>query len=321
MANIQQYLDNIANAEKGEDVRWSIHDGIEAINNEVVENTTASTNAVTQATAASTAAQQSAASAAESAEAANTAMEAVAEQTYFANVFASTKNLNRYIDYKKIGDVITEEQLTDIRSGNFEIVKLGSMIGPFIVVDINYFNTLSYPHILVMYNGIINTQSMCSDEAKFLQGETGLIVYLEQNYNNIMNIINSTFGSGAVKSLSHLGIGAISSDKKTAAGGVFNQPYWVPSMEELIGYRTDNVPYQCDDRFKQYSLFSLDTFAVSTNHTLATRNYSLRAADHTTLTGSFWALNNSYSSTSPRPILFSIPYSTACDKTIVCVIG
>ena len=39
MANIKQYLDNIKNAIFGKDVRSSIHDGIEAINNEVVDNT------------------------------------------------------------------------------------------------------------------------------------------------------------------------------------------------------------------------------------------------------------------------------------------
>lgn len=34
MADIQRHLDNIADARKGEDVRWSIHDGIKAINEE-----------------------------------------------------------------------------------------------------------------------------------------------------------------------------------------------------------------------------------------------------------------------------------------------
>lgn len=34
MADIKKYLDDIAKAERGEDVRWSIHDGIQAINDE-----------------------------------------------------------------------------------------------------------------------------------------------------------------------------------------------------------------------------------------------------------------------------------------------
>lgn len=44
MANIKQYLDNILSAILGKDVRQSIHDGIEKINNEVIENTTLSNN-------------------------------------------------------------------------------------------------------------------------------------------------------------------------------------------------------------------------------------------------------------------------------------
>lgn len=69
MANIASYLNDIADAVQGEDVRWSIHDGIQAINNEVVSTTakvTADTNsaqayaatASQKATAAQTAATQ-----------------------------------------------------------------------------------------------------------------------------------------------------------------------------------------------------------------------------------------------------------------------
>lgn len=44
MANISGYLENILKAIFGKDVRQSIHDGIQAINNEVVENTTLTSN-------------------------------------------------------------------------------------------------------------------------------------------------------------------------------------------------------------------------------------------------------------------------------------
>jgi hypothetical protein len=44
MANIQEYLNNIKNAIFGKDVRSSIHDGINAINNEVISNTTLTNN-------------------------------------------------------------------------------------------------------------------------------------------------------------------------------------------------------------------------------------------------------------------------------------
>lgn len=44
MANIKHYLDNILSSIFGKDVRQSIHDGIEAINEEVAENTITSQN-------------------------------------------------------------------------------------------------------------------------------------------------------------------------------------------------------------------------------------------------------------------------------------
>lgn len=44
MANIREYLNNIKNAIFGKDVRSSIHDGINAINNEVISNTTLTNN-------------------------------------------------------------------------------------------------------------------------------------------------------------------------------------------------------------------------------------------------------------------------------------
>lgn len=44
MANIQEYLNKIKNAIFGKDVRSSIHDGIDAINNEVISNTTLTNN-------------------------------------------------------------------------------------------------------------------------------------------------------------------------------------------------------------------------------------------------------------------------------------
>lgn len=48
MANIKQYLDEILKAVFGRDVRQSIHDGIDAINEDVIENTTLSNNIKTR---------------------------------------------------------------------------------------------------------------------------------------------------------------------------------------------------------------------------------------------------------------------------------
>ena len=44
MANIKEYLDNILSAIFGKDVRQSIHDSIEAMNEEVAESITTSQN-------------------------------------------------------------------------------------------------------------------------------------------------------------------------------------------------------------------------------------------------------------------------------------
>lgn len=44
MANIKEYLDNILSAIFGKDVRKSIHDSIEAMNEEVAESITTSQN-------------------------------------------------------------------------------------------------------------------------------------------------------------------------------------------------------------------------------------------------------------------------------------
>lgn len=44
MANIKEYLDNILSAIFGKDVRQSIHDSIEAMNEEVAESITISQN-------------------------------------------------------------------------------------------------------------------------------------------------------------------------------------------------------------------------------------------------------------------------------------
>lgn len=100
MADIQQYLDQIAKAEAGEDVRWSIHDSIEKINQEVVETTRIANES-------KTAAQESAESAESSMQAANTAKDAVENITWSATTLTGINNR---------GNFIRGENLTDMQS-------------------------------------------------------------------------------------------------------------------------------------------------------------------------------------------------------------
>lgn len=91
MASIAQYLAAIMNAVYGEEVRGSIHDAIDAINNEVITATNTANTAKTTATDAANSAASSAASATASetsAQAAQTAAEA-AEARNEANVTAA----------------------------------------------------------------------------------------------------------------------------------------------------------------------------------------------------------------------------------------
>lgn len=95
MADIQQYLDQIAKAEAGEDVRWSIHDSIKKINQEVVETTRIANES-------RTAAQESAESAESSMRAANTAKNAVENITWSATTLTGIINRGNFIRGKNL---------------------------------------------------------------------------------------------------------------------------------------------------------------------------------------------------------------------------
>lgn len=94
MANISQYLENIMAAIYGEQVRGSIHDAIDEINNEVIVANTKSDSAVEAAESASTSA-AAATAAQEAAEAAQTAAEE-AEDRNEAAVSAAEANTLAY---------------------------------------------------------------------------------------------------------------------------------------------------------------------------------------------------------------------------------
>lgn len=119
MANIQSYLDAIANAEKGEDVRWSIHDAIEAINTDVNTAVTKSNQASTSAANSANAASQSAASAQS---AANSAANVAAVQNIILDKGINHKNIYRG---KNLGSKLTNEQKNAIITGSFDDLYIG----------------------------------------------------------------------------------------------------------------------------------------------------------------------------------------------------
>lgn len=157
MADIQQYLDQIAKAEAGEDVRWSIHDSIEKINQDVVIATNTANASKTAAENAATIAEQAAAEA-------NTAAGSVENATWLANLFQLMPNRRRFNRYRNLGQSMTLEQYQGIQAGDFKDIDL--CVGDYweqselrmIVADINYYdrfrndinNKLIYPSIDVL---------------------------------------------------------------------------------------------------------------------------------------------------------------------------
>lgn len=251
MADIQQYLDNIANAEKGEDVRWSIHDGIEAINNEVVANTTASNNAVAQATAASTASQQSAASAAESAEAAN----ATNEQY---NVFINMPiNRNTFIKEQNLGSVFTDEIISQITSGTFSDITIGSTVGDWTCVHINYANSkqnVPYATFMVLKNLIDFADSPISDISK---GYLGCKLFTSEEKIQLLENNLAQHGLTGHLSKNPLVVPTILSANSMSYSTVLKE-YAIPSVYNIFGVAgigcrdVSEYPYA-----GQFSLFKL----------------------------------------------------------------
>lgn len=111
MADIKQYLDQIAEAERGEDVRWSIHDAIDKINQEV-ETATRTANE------SKTAAQESEKNADSAMRAANTAKDAVENATWSSTTLTSIINRGNLIRGKNLSGqqsyIIQELKKTEV---------------------------------------------------------------------------------------------------------------------------------------------------------------------------------------------------------------
>lgn len=88
MAAIDTYLQDIVDAVYGEEVRWSIHDAISAMNTESTAAEAAAISAQNSATAKATEAAGSAQAASQSASSANTSAQAAAESAREAEIYA-----------------------------------------------------------------------------------------------------------------------------------------------------------------------------------------------------------------------------------------
>lgn len=237
MADIQQYLDQIAKAEQGEDVRWSIHDSIEKINQEVVIATSTANASKTAAENAATRAEQAAAEA-------NTATESVENATWLTNLFQIYPNVRSYIRGKNLGTGLTSTQLESIRAGDFSEIRLGDFWidknsqyddHAFLVVDINYpskrYPTI-YPSIEVLDIG--GVESHWLDPTK-----TGTLGYLDCVLNNPQNATYKTVKNrfAAMGFLPEF-CKSIQKVIQTAkgSGGFINASYWVPSAGNMWGF-------------------------------------------------------------------------------------
>lgn len=259
MANIQQYLDNIAKAEQGEDVRWSIHNGIDAINKEVVKNSTECATAVEQATLSSTAAQNSANDAATSAEAANTAVERYGSA--FA-ILTKMPALKLLFEENELGPTLTDDLYKDIQDGTFKKVKIGSVLRNgerrWTCVDINYINGFNKPHAVFLDMQPPDSKTyLYSTNDDIMRGTLGKSLYsVAALKKTITDHINAFFlNENRILNFTSTEIVSINSTSGVVSGGYLSTNYRLPEISQIIPNCRLPIVYATCELSRTFSYF------------------------------------------------------------------
>lgn len=283
MADIQQYLDAIADAEKGEDVRWSIHDGIKAINDDVVAfessvdtkiatiESTAS-QAVTDAQNASTAAQNSANSAQAAANTAEQMASDIAGTTWIGEIFLKPTNMNGFNSDRSLGTKVTTEQLEMIAAGDFSDLHVGdywtgenSHYGNARIAHLDYKLNLEKHHAVIIFDDVFVWNGSYgwkyyTDQTDQKNANLGCSVFVEEN-NHVTNIGND-FGipSDHIESVSE----TIPSDSMNSNAYTDKAcKIQIPSMVQLLGICVNDL--FISDSIDQLALFKNDLRMIKIN--------------------------------------------------------
>lgn len=264
MADIQQYLDRIANAQKGEDVRWSIHDSIEKINQEVGIATSTANASKTAAENAATIAEQAAA-------AANTAAGSVENATWLTNLFEVMPNKKAFVRHRNLGE-FTDEWYYRINNGLFEDFCVGDYWsdemgdGKIMIVDIDYYGK-RFPHSRSV--DVVDVKGVTSRwlQPSLLRASLGYTdcVLNASILNEVQNEVIRHFESVGINPNKHIASIRKSTQYSKGTMQSLQKQFWIPSVMQITGsflpatganYTMYNQPYT--DDWQQWALCKLD---------------------------------------------------------------
>lgn len=277
MADIQQYLDKIAKAEAGEDVRWSIHDSIEKINQDV-------STATNIANASKTAAENAAITAEQASAAANTAAGSVANATWLTNLFEIMPNRRAFIRHKNLGE-FDDSWYALIKNGVFDDICVGDYWSSIIsgdkimIVDIDYYgerqsNAANESVLLTPSVDVIDIKGVISRWLKpsLLKSTLGYSDCAINDDDFVQQGIVEHFQNAGFDPNRHI----ISIRKATqySRGSMqfITKKFWLPSVMQVTGSFLPatgasniiyNQPYT--DDWKQWALCKLDSDALFEN--------------------------------------------------------